>query len=302
MEYIPTKVATAKVGATSMTTADLAVLILGVALALSLRWYNRWEQQPQPVMQPRWRIIGLFFEEAVGKASLALIPLALWRRARVGEVCRPAELLLAVCAAWMLLDQVDSCPWVFWAWVDHDTWDDLGRPYWLCHGAAGTLSLAAVLALILLRRKLDNSARSVLLMVAVAGSFPWFVQPIDRITYQLIKRYGVEDKLAEVIILVAVGALKYLVPGVVGVAALRDVRRRRSETSLLEGVAVVLALINLSLSLTVWFYTYFMNGFPPLRAVRLYVIYFGPVLASGLIGGGIASAVGPRLCRWLGLR
>src|ERR1700730_7432226 len=113
---------TAKGTPTKLTTSDLMVLVLGVALALSLRWYNRWQERPQPVMMPRWRVICLFFEEAVGKASLALIPLALWRRARLGGVCRPAELLLAVCAAWMILDQVDRLPWVNYGRVEHERW------------------------------------------------------------------------------------------------------------------------------------------------------------------------------------
>jgi len=83
-----------------MTIADSLVLVFGIALALSLPWYNGWVQLPQPVMEPWWRIISLFVEEPVGKASLALIPLMLYRRARLGGLCRPGELLLAVCASY----------------------------------------------------------------------------------------------------------------------------------------------------------------------------------------------------------
>ncbi len=58
----------------TITIADSMVLVVGVAVALALPWYNGWLQTPQPVMWPRWMIILYFFEEAVGKASLALIP------------------------------------------------------------------------------------------------------------------------------------------------------------------------------------------------------------------------------------
>ena len=76
-----------------MTIADAMVLVFGVALALSLPWSNGWVQEPQPVMEPRWRIVSWFFEEAIETASLALIPLMLYRRARFGGLCRPGELL-----------------------------------------------------------------------------------------------------------------------------------------------------------------------------------------------------------------
>jgi len=46
-------------------------------------------------------------ERAIRMASLALVPLALWQRSRLGGVCRPAELLLVVCAAPGVVDQVD---------------------------------------------------------------------------------------------------------------------------------------------------------------------------------------------------
>lgn len=282
-----------------MAVADLIMLIVGVALALALPWGNEWQQMPQPVMEPRWRIIGQFIEEAVGKTAFALIPLVLWRRARLGGICRPAELLLAVCAAWMLLDQVDRCPWVSSARIEHETWDELGWPFWLCHGAAGTLALLAMLALMMLRQKLDDARRSVLLIIAVAGSFPWFVEPIDRMTNDMIDRYQIEDTHAALFIFVATRILQSLVPGIVGAAAIRDVFRRRFDIGLLEWVAVVLALINLSVSLTVWFYGYFMPGFPPPSNAWPYVIYFGPVLASGAIGWLIASVAGSRFYRFL---
>ena len=80
----------------TMTIADSMVLVIGVAVVLALPWYNGWVEKPQPVMEPRWRIILWFVEEAVGKVSLALIPLMMYRRARFGGLCRPGELLLVV--------------------------------------------------------------------------------------------------------------------------------------------------------------------------------------------------------------
>jgi hypothetical protein len=40
----------------SVTIADSMVLVIGVAVVLTLPWYNGWVQTPQPVIWPRWII------------------------------------------------------------------------------------------------------------------------------------------------------------------------------------------------------------------------------------------------------
>jgi hypothetical protein len=171
-----------RLGPRSITIADSIVLVFGVALAMSLPWYNRWLQQPQPVMEPRWRIISLFVEEAIGKASLALIPIMLYRRARLGGLCRPGELLLAVCASCALAEQVS------WA-------SGLSRPgigieanefYWSSLNLAGGACVAAILSLIFFRHKLSDNARSLLLVVAVVGSYPWTSEPLESLHFHLV--------------------------------------------------------------------------------------------------------------------
>ena len=72
----------------SATLSDQFVLVLGIALALSLPWASTWRFTREPAMPhiPLWRWDGEFLEEVFEKTCLALIPLTLWRRARLGGV------------------------------------------------------------------------------------------------------------------------------------------------------------------------------------------------------------------------
>jgi hypothetical protein len=158
----------ARPGPRSMTIADSMVLVIGVAVALALPWYNGWVQTPQPVMWPRWMIILYFFEEAVGKASLALIPLMLYRRARFGGISRPGELLLVACASRVIADEVARVS-------DLELSVDgilAGESYWASLRVAAVAFILAVTALILFRRRLSDFVITSLLVIAVAGSYP----------------------------------------------------------------------------------------------------------------------------------
>jgi hypothetical protein len=83
----------------TFTLSDLVVLVLGTGIALAiLPW--KFDSMWTPVWwAPVWWNVLACAERALRITSLALVPLAVWQRARLGGVCRPAELLLVVCAA-----------------------------------------------------------------------------------------------------------------------------------------------------------------------------------------------------------
>ena len=89
-----------------LTLADCTVLVLGSAIAMSLPRIGAWG-------------VNLWTCEGVcGKAGLALLPLILFRCARLGRDIRPAELLLAVLAAPVLVEAVDWSHWVMSSYMD----------------------------------------------------------------------------------------------------------------------------------------------------------------------------------------
>jgi hypothetical protein len=283
-----------QLGTRSMTISDSIVLIFGVALALSLPWCNGWAQLPQPVMEPRWRVIALFFEEAAGKASLALIPLMLYRRARLGGLCRPGELLLAVCASYALAEQVDRAS----GFERHSSVIEASGVYWASLTAAGAACAAAIGGLVFLREKLSDSAVSSLLVVAVAGSYPWPKEPMESLHFHLIDSFGVADRLvADYALFVGFFALENLVPAVIGVAALSDAIRCRFRTGAMAGIGLAMAAVHSAVSLASWLPGYFTSVFPPWNDHLDYVLLAAPA-SSGLLGWVLFQVMRPRWSRW----
>ena len=264
-------------GRWTLAVSDLLVLVFGVALALSiLPWPLDGEWLPGPVPY-WWNVLGAV-ERAIRMMSLALIPFALWRRSRLGGVCRPAELLLVVCAAPGVVERVD---WWVLAEADWNLDDGYGVPFWLCRAAAWSLCLAAVLGLTVFRRKLSDTVRSTLLMPAVATSSPWFLEPEFLNTLPVhYHRAGYGEEMACVI----AGTVRFLVPSVIGAAAIRDLIVRRSGTRVIEWVGLILAVCSLAVAPPVHLWGAFMLSSPPLHDVRLHIIYFGGPVLAGILG------------------
>jgi hypothetical protein len=269
--------------------SDLVVLVFGIAVAL---WVLPWDLDGgewSPPLYPRWWIVLGSVERAIRMTSLALIPPALWRRARLGGVCRPAELLLAVCAAPGVVVEVDQ--WV-WSEADWNLDDGYGAAYWLCRAAVWSLCVAAMFGLTFARRRLSDGARSALLMLAVATSFAWLPDPEFLNT---LPAYYSRAGFAEDTACVIAGAIKYLVPSVIGAAAIRDRILRRTRARTMEWVGLILAVCNLAVAPPFHLWGAFLVSSPPLRDLHLYIIYFGgPVLAATL--GSILVWMWPLRC------
>ena len=278
----------------TLTVSDLVVLVFGVALALSILPRDLDGDELPPALSPRWLIVLGSVERVIRTTSLALIPLALWRRSRLGGVCRPAELLLVVCAAPGIVARVDA-----WLWSEAD-WNltevGYGIPYWLWRGAAWSLCIAAMLGLILARRRLSDAARSALLMLAVATSFPWLLDPESINTLPIhYSRAGYAEDTARVITC----TVTFLVPSVILVAAIRDMILRQTRARVLEWVGLILAVCNLAVALPFHLWGAFMLSSPPLHDIHLHIIYFGGPVLAGTLGSILVWTYAPRCDRWL---
>jgi len=285
----------------SATLSDLFVLVLGVALALSLHWDSTWRSTPHPSLprMPVWRWDGEFVEEAIEKTCLALIPLMLWRRARLGGVCRPAELLLVACGTPPVVDDIDWALWRSESRFEIGLDGDLGPLFWGCHTAAWIVCLAATSALILRRRRLGDRARSALVTLAVAMSFAWLLMPMENLHAYLATRYAL-GPAGETALAVAARTAAFLVPGVLGAAAVRDAFRRPESMTVLGWAGLLLAACDLFVALPVNLWGRYMPAIPPLRDVQLHAMYFGGPLVAGILGGLLAPFIGTRWDRWFG--
>jgi hypothetical protein len=265
----------------SMTIADSIVLVFGVALALSLPCYNHWVQKPEPFIWPRWRIISLFLEEKVGKASLALIPLMLYRHARLDGSCRPGELLLAVCAACVVADEVDRASGV----GTTASGIEASEFYWSTLRLAGGACAAAIVSLIFFREKHSDGARSSLMVIAVAGSYPWPSWPLNSLQIHLTQRLSIQDDSAgDYLLFIGFFALGNLVPAVIGVAALSDAIGARFRIGVMAGIGSAMASVNLVVCLALYLPGYYTNAFPPWNSHLFYVLIAAPA-SAGLLGG-----------------
>ncbi len=282
----------------TITIADSMVLVIGVAVALALPWFNGWVEEPQPVMEPRWRIILWFVEEAVGKLSLALIPLMMYRRARFGGLCRPGELLLVVCASRVIAGEVyrvshlEIRPDGIWA-------DDL---YWATLKLAGVACLAALGALIVFGRELSDIAVCSLLVIAVAGSHPWPTIPLWRLHNAAIGDGGIPvSQAADYAFFIGFFALESLVPAAIGAAAVWDAITRRARAGVMAGIGLGLAAVNLVITLAVDLPSNFTAAWPRWNDHILYVLLAGPA-AAAILGCSVYYLIRPRLARWFALR
>ena len=277
--------------------SDLLVLVFGVALALSLRWHV--DPSNRLPWEPRWRVVGSWVEEAIEKTSLALIPLALWRRARLGGVCRPAELLLAVCAFPYIVEDLNWALWHAEGKREIYCAGDFGESFWRVRGVALSIALAAALGLFLGRRSLGDPAKSALRMLAVASTFPWLLDPLRNIECVLVEANRLGD-FGETAVAVASGTLEFLLPATLGAAAVGDVVRRRSQVGAIGWAGLTLASGELIVSLPVNLWGTFMPSIPPLGDFRLHVMYFGGPVVATVLGVVLVATLGPAWSRTFG--
>ena len=242
-------------------------------------------------MWPRWIIILHFFEEAVGKASLALIPVMLYRRARFGGICRPGELLLVVCASRVIADLVNRLSDLELS-VDGILANEF---YWASLNLAGVACVSAVAALIVFGQKLSDFVVSSLLVIAVAGLYPWLTFPLWRLNNLAIGDDGIPvSQAVEYVYFVGFFALESLVPATIGAAAIWDAITRRARAGLMAGIGLALAAVNLVITLAVDLPSNFTSAWPRWNDHLLYVLLAAPA-AAAILGCSVFYLIRPRL-------
>jgi hypothetical protein len=266
-----------------MSVSDMLVLIIGVGASLwILPWEGYWVWPLLPPGIPLWLSLAGLVEAGITRTSLALIPLVLWRRARLGGVCRPAELPLAVCAAPAIVARFDM--WLFDD-AELNLSNGYGFSFWLSRGTAWSLCLVVLFGLGLPRRWLADPARSLLLMLAVAPAFAWLPEPW---IFNTLPVHYSQAGHGEELVCVLSGLLTYFIPAVIGAAAIRDLARERSRAGVLEWLGLALAACVLAAVVPEGLWGAFGPAGigrpgPPLGDLHLHVIYFGgPVLAGAL--------------------
>jgi hypothetical protein len=279
----------------SITIADSMMLVIGVAVALALPWYSGWSQTPQAALDPPWRVILSFIEELIGKSSLALVPLMLYRRARARGLCRPGELLLVVCAARVIADQVGRLSMLEMSpsGIDADEF------YWSSLKLAEASCALALATLIIFRKRLPDIAVSYLLVVAVAGSYPWLVHPLWRGHNLLLFKQSIHAcSASDYSVFIAAYALESVVPALIGVAAIADAVRSRFRIGAMASTGSVLAALNLVVALAIDLQSSFTTAPPSWNHDLLYVLLAAPASAA-LLGWALYYLIRPRWRRWL---
>lgn len=122
-------------------------------------------------------------------------------------------------------------------------------PYWWARIGAWAVGLAALIALLVLRRRGPAWGRATLLVLVLLGSFAWAIDPalgaVDRLTYDVL---GGSD----VLVLsgwAAARAVTGLIPATIAASALLDAIDRRGRLGATEWIGIVLSTVAFSLRL-----------------------------------------------------
>jgi len=289
------------------TIADICVLVLGCGLALSLPWLNSptAEITLQSGLVPRWFSWAGAALEALQKLALAVLPLTVWRRSRLGAAIRPAELLLVIVVCGLASIQVAFTDWI---WDGRHEEPMPGQPgasrtapgshWWLLYSTASCVSLAAAWSLIFGRRRLPSWLVSMLLIVGVLGFQPWLPDLLNELGFVVQKLVpSLAGPTMVLIVELACGFLASTISVIVAAAAVRDGLERGWRWSLLEWTGLAFAAIACLLYLLVSGFVLFIGS----RIDRTLAVWLvlGTWIAPAVAGALIGWTLGPRWSRWL---
>jgi hypothetical protein len=275
----------------ALTLSDLGVFTFGAAVALMLPWSAVATANPsQGWYNPATDVLS--------RVALALLPVAFARRARLGGAVRPAELLLAACAAPAYTHHV-----LYWLDIFEPSatfGDDPLLPHARFYAAIWSLTALAVLGLTLGRRRIRGPARGALWIVAVLASYPWLDRPLMSAVYLYDNSHGPDHPAVADVLILGADLLTQLGPAVIGAIAVRDALRNRSQTGKLAWLVLGLAASLLTSWLVVrtmglvWVIRVRLAGWAP-RPTRdeleLAILMLAVPILSGLIGWYVAVAI-----------
>ncbi len=289
----------------SVTLGDLAALIAGIAVVLVLPTRQSYWPLPSDFLGslPRWLPWFFCLRAALGAACVALVPVVFFRRARYGELARPAE-FLALCAAIpFLADSIETAlMWLSFRLQNGQTLTAYGRQWmpseftdkwWKSYNWVWEQSLllggaVALVAFAVGRRKLPGWLLTALLILAWFGAYEQATKLVSRGAELLITRVN-SGPVGWTIRLLS-WALFYSLPrfilySVPAIVAVRDLRREgRARPTWLEwtclGLAAALFLIAEPTELV---RNYSVSGSTEPRAMEIFVRE-ATLLAAVIIG------------------
>jgi hypothetical protein len=283
----------------AFTLADLAALVLGVALVAALPWYTRPNLQLGGVPSAWWYAPLHLAREGIGKACLALVPVILARCALYRRVARAAELLGAFCGMPWLTIAIDRLPSMR---IVQRVPGVASAPalqvvngalYW--HWKEGLLAVAlmAVLAVPLGRKRLPGWALSALLIVAWLGLHD-FVGLLLELDPSLVVALRLNEVAAGLITFCVVGPILILLYAVPAIAAILNADRR----TWLEWTALSLAASLFLTSEIVFHATDWSTGQPSLLW-QVELVFVTVLLGSIALGVLLVRRLGPAWTCWL---
>ena len=164
--------------------------------------------------------------------------------------------------------------------------------YWSTLRLAGGACVAAIVSLIFFREKLSDGARSSLMVIAVAGSYPWANWPLNSLQIHLTQRLSIQDDSAgDYLLFIGFFALGNLVPAVIGAAAISDAIGARFRIGVMAGIGSAMASVNLVVCLALYLPGYYTNAFPPWNSHLFYVLIAAPA-ALAFSGGSCCGSFG----------
>jgi hypothetical protein len=281
----------------AFTLADLAALVLGVALVAALPWYMPRNMNFGGVGSNWWYAPLHLAREAIGKACLALVPVILARCARYRRIARPAELLGAFCGMPWLTTAIDRLPSMHVLRPVPGVANSLhlfqSALYW--HWKEGLLAVAlmAALAVALGRKRLPGWALSALLIIASPGIHD-SVELLHPLAESLGSAFRLDELAVELLTFCVVGPILILLYAVPAIAALLTPNRR----SWLDWAALSLAAALYLASEIVFHAADWSTGQASLLW-KMELVFVAVMLASIALSFLIVRRVGPKWSGWL---
>jgi hypothetical protein len=226
-----------------MTLGDLVAVVAGVAIVLTIPW----KFFPHPTdffgPWPRWLPRLWLIQQVLEIAGLAMLPVVLARRARLGGLARPAEILLVCCGLPALVWGIETTMLRSWVRVRtgltvpgpgmsgmpvalYSQWSE--GPHWTWEWGLLLTAAAASAALLAGRRRIPGWVGAALLFLAWAGLYEAGPVLLERSLVRLIvwvTSRPVGELAGTLLSSLTLRLPRFLLYALPALAALREVRQ-----------------------------------------------------------------------------
>jgi hypothetical protein len=273
------------------TLADLAALVLGVALVAALPLYTPPNSQLSGVPSAWWYWPLHLARECIGKACLALVPVLLARCARYRRLARSAEFLAAFCALPWLTSAIDRLPAMLVTEPVPGVANALqavpSELFWRWKEGQLAVGVIAAFAFALGRKRLPGWALSVLLILVWLGLINGAELFLERVASAAID-FELNERATEMVAFGVAGPILFLLYGVPAMASLLTSNRR----TWLDWTGMSLAAA-LFLTSEIVFHAADWATQPPSFLWPLELVFVAVMLASTVLSLFIVRRLGP---------